>query len=274
MPISTTKVVIPTEVNSMLTLCRNIIRKHVSDGGNSVLPFFMMQAFMELTDEAGLKYEQQSSLKKQAELATERRNLLLGIDENQNRFTANTVLFYVTSIRDYLLGVFRGNERELGSYGFVVQSPKGDVRVEIPQNSEALSLLATYIVQKHQSNPNDSVVPPTLIEPLVILVAETTILVESSLQLRRDAETATQSRNLLLGIARTQNSKTPNTLRYYLSSIRDILLGLYRGQEQRLGDWGFEVNASTATSNSIVAIAEVDDNTNASITDNGNDNTI
>lgn len=254
----------------MVTLCRNIIKKHVSDGSNSVLPFFIMQPFMELTDEAGLKYEQQSSLKKQAELATEKRNLLLGIDENQNRFTSNTILFYVASIRDYLLGVFRGNERELGSYGFVVQSPKGDVRVDIPTNPEELSLLATQIVQKHQINATNSVIPAILINPLINLVEEIIILVESSLQLRRDAETATQSRNLLLGIARSQNSKTPNTLRYYLSSIRDILLGMYRGQEQRLGDWGFEVNASTIAANGVKDIVTIDDNTNDSILDNTN----
>ena len=266
----TIKVIIPTEVSPMLTLCRNIVKKHNADGSNSVLPTFIMQSFIKLTNEASQKNEQQLDLKKQAELATERRNIILGKHESQNRFTTNTVLFYVTSIRDYLLGVFRGNERELGSYGFVVQSPKGDVRVEIPINSEELSLLAIHIVQKHQNNPDNSVIPLVLIDPLIALVAETVALVDSAAQLRRDAETATQSRNLLLGIARSQNSKTPNTLRYYLSSIRDILLGMYRGQEQRLGDWGFEVNASAAASNTIIDIAEVDDNTNDSISDSTN----
>lgn len=270
---STTKIIIPTEVGLMLTLCRNIVKKHNADGSNSILPAFIMQPFIKLTNEASQKNEQQIDLKKRAELATEKRNLLLGKHESQNRFTSNTVLFFVTSIRDYLLGIFRGNERELGRYGFVVQSPKGDIRVEIPTNSEELNMLAIHIVQKHQSDVDNSVIPLVLIDPLIALIAETVALVDSSSQLRRDAETATQSRNLLLGIARSQNSKTPNTLRYYLSSIRDILLGLYRGQEQRLGDWGFEVNASAAASNALVDVAEVDDDTNDSVSDNTDNDT-
>jgi hypothetical protein len=35
-------------------------------------------------------------------------------------------------------------------------------------------------------------------------------------------------------------------LNYYLAAARDILLGIYKGNEQKLGDWGFEADQSTA----------------------------
>ena len=55
----------------------------------------------------------------------------------------------------------------------------------------------------------------------------------------------TEKRNKTLGIARDQASTTEGTLLFYLSSIRDVLLGKYKGKEQSLGEWGFEVNTTS-----------------------------
>lgn len=63
-------------------------------------------------------------------------------------------------------------------------------------------------------------------------------------QLERDAENATEDRDLALGIHESQNAQTPGTVDFYLRSIRDVLLGLHKGQEQNLGDWGFVVDTS------------------------------
>jgi len=61
-------------------------------------------------------------------------------------------------------------------------------------------------------------------------------------KLYRDAETATQNRDLALGGDRT----TQGTVNYYVAAVRDILLGIYKGNEQKLGDWGFTVDQSSA----------------------------
>ena len=263
----TIKVIIPTDAAGMTELARLCIKKHTTDGANSVLPNSIMQTMQSLYDTASVKNQEQTVLKKNAETATEDRNLVLGTNEKQNRYTANTALFYVTSIRDYLLGFYRGNERKLGTYGFVVNSPKGDVKVDIPKNADELTTLANTIVKAHNNSMPNSVIPATLIDPLTVLVAQAATLVEKAAQLSRDGEAATQSRNLLLGVSKGQNSKTPNTIRFCLSSVRDMLLGLYRGQEQRLGDWGFEVNSSAASANNQADVAVVDDNTNDPVTD-------
>src|SRR5690606_35677675 len=61
---------------------------------------------------------------------------------------------------------------------------------------------------------------------------------------KRDKESAFFLRNQLIGLAKGQTRSTPNTLLNFIVSSRDILLGYYKGSEQLLGDWGFEVNTS------------------------------
>ena len=56
------------------------------------------------------------------------------------------------------------------------------------------------------------------------------------------AETATQNCDHAIGADYT----TPGTINYYLTAVRDLLSGIYKGSEQRLGDWGFEVDQSVS----------------------------
>ena len=271
MPNQTIKVEMPLNPQEMQTLADNVLKKHAKDGNLSPLPDSIMQQMQVVYTAVLAKNKEQIDLKKEAERLTEKRNLVLGIHITQNRFTPNTIMFSVTSIRDYLLGIYRGKERELGAYGYVVNSPQNDIRVEIPTNAEELSRLADTIVKKHAANGANSLIPAVLADGLIDLVAQATLLVEQAAQVARDGETATQSRNLLLGIAKGQTSKTVNTIRYYLSSVRDMLLGLYRGQEQRLGDWGFEVNSSTAAANSNTDTLLTEDNLSTDPIDAGLD---
>ena len=60
------------------------------------------------------------------------------------------------------------------------------------------------------------------------------------LDLRRDAEKATEKRDLALGTG----GAIKGTVEYYIKASRDILLGVHKGNEQTLGDWGFEVDTS------------------------------
>jgi hypothetical protein len=66
--------------------------------------------------------------------------------------------------------------------------------------------------------------------------------------LRRDSETATEDRDGLLGHKKDQTSTTPGTVLNFVSRARDILQGNFRGNEQHLGDFGFTVNHSSASS--------------------------
>jgi hypothetical protein len=115
-------------------------------------------------------------------------------------------------------------------------------RVIIPKNKGLAIKLAQAILAKNQT---DGAASPLVSLNIADMTAKTgTADTQNQLsdKLYRDAETATQNSDNALGSDYT----TPGTVNYYLAAARDILLGIYKGNEQKLGDWGFEVDQSTA----------------------------
>jgi len=115
-------------------------------------------------------------------------------------------------------------------------------RVKLPKNKSLAIKLAQAILAKNQA---DGAASPLVSLNITDMGGKTTTADtqnQLSEKLYRDAETATQNCDLALGSDYT----TPGTVNYYLAAARDILLGIYKGNEQKLGDWGFEVDQSTA----------------------------
>ncbi len=240
-------VVIPRQPDPTNTLGTDILSKHTADGAASPIPAAMATQLQAKLDEGDAKYTLQKDLDKWKEKYTEERNLLLGLDVNQTSNTEGTVLFYVTSIRDFLLGQFRGAERKLGDWGFIVNSPKGKPQVNIPRNPEKLIKLGQGIIRKHEEDDEASILTSFNMAAMATLVTNADTNNGLAAKANRDKEKATQARNIALGTAKGQNRKTVGTAIYLICSIRDILLGIYRGREQSLGDWGFEVNFNSTT---------------------------
>ena len=63
------------------------------------------------------------------------------------------------------------------------------------------------------------------------------------------AEKATQDRDLALG----GDNPPKGTVDWYLRAARDVLGGLNKGNEKKLGDWGFEVDDSPTGGNKPAA---------------------
>jgi len=114
------------------------------------------------------------------------------------------------------------------------------LRVNIPKNPDQLIQLAKSIIAKHG---DDGTASPLSGLDMADMSAKTTTADtehKNAVKLRRDAETAPQNRDLALG---TDNAAR-GTVAHYVRSARDMLLGLHKGNEQRLGEWGFEVDTS------------------------------
>lgn len=233
----------------MNKLGKNITTKHTNDGESSPIPAATANLLSGKLTEADNQYNLQKDLERTREQLTEERNQLLGIHPSQTTVTAGTVLFHLTSIRDFLLGHFRGSERNLGQWGFTVNTPKGVVQVEIPRNPDKLTKLVAEILKKHDTDKEASLLRIFDMAALKALNDDAAKKRSDAEAANRNKEKATQSRNLALGTAKGQTTKTPGTVAYLVRSVRDILLGIYRGQEQKLGDWGFEVNFNTTSSN-------------------------
>lgn len=123
-----------------------------------------------------------------------------------------------------------------------------NVRVVIPRNADELIVLSESIVAKHNEDPATSPLAGLDMAAFEALAVDGKTANEKVKQLRRNAETATEQRDTLLGHRKDQSTNTPNTLLNFVVRSRDILLGSFKGTEQRLGDFGFEVNQSSAGS--------------------------
>ena len=115
-------------------------------------------------------------------------------------------------------------------------------RIAIPGNPEDLIKLGMKLKEKHLALGADS--PIKGVKDLDLFAGKLTTADtknELSKQLYRDAERATQDRDLSLGHV---GQLREQTVRYWVTAARDVLLGLNKGNEQALGVWGFSVDTS------------------------------
>lgn len=127
---------------------------------------------------------------------------------------------------------------------------KKTARVVIPRNPDELIELGEGIVERHNVDPATSPLAGLNMAEFEQLVISSKAKNTEAKKLRRDSEMATEDRDSLLGHRKDQNSNTEHTVLNYVSRSRDILLGNFRGKEQHLGDYGFEVNKSSSGSSS------------------------
>lgn len=65
--------------------------------------------------------------------------------------------------------------------------------------------------------------------------------------LHDEAEKLNQQANIYLGIGPGQSVTTPGTVYSGLARLRDVLLGIHKGQEKNLNEWGYEVIITEGT---------------------------
>ncbi|MCK9480428.1 MAG: hypothetical protein M0R38_01535 [Bacteroidia bacterium] len=242
------RVVIPRKVDSFLTLVGNILAKHTADGVNSLLTPLNMADMQAKYTTATTRHAQAGQFDRDKETAFEQRNAALGIMHTQQSYTPNTVLYYVTSIRDHLLGVFKGTEQLLGDWTFTVNlGGRGTSRVVVPRNAERLIGLAKGILAKHEADEEETLLGSFDMAAFANLTEEAETQHELAQKLSRDKESANQVRNKALGYGTGQKRGSAGTLLTYVVAVREVLVGNHKGTEQLLGDWGFEVNTSLPT---------------------------
>ncbi len=117
------------------------------------------------------------------------------------------------------------------------------VRVEIPAGKpDQIISLAETINRKHESLGETS--PLTSINKMDVFASKLTQgkqLRDESKELKRTSEAKMEEAMVNLGLATGQTSATPDTMYNLLLQVRDLLLVTYRGNEEKLSEWGFKV---------------------------------
>ncbi|MBK5285103.1 MAG: hypothetical protein JJE25_06840 [Bacteroidia bacterium] len=235
------RVTIPDNPQELNGLGRRIYNKHLLDGAGSVLAPLDMADFDAKLTFSATRDADSAQLSRDKETAFEERDNALGINDGN----PDTVDFYVKSSRDVLLGFNKGKEHKLGDWGFNVNTSGGGISVEVPADAPGMISLAKLILKKHVL---DGPASPLAGLNMADFDAKETIAADKDTegkQLNRDKEKATGERDHALGIAKGQKVDSPGTVKFYTVSSRDVLLGLNKGSEFNLGDWGFDVQFSS-----------------------------
>ena len=240
-------------------LSQRVLDKHTLDGAASVLTPMNTAEWQAKTTFAKTRDADAAKFNRDKETAFAERDLALGMGNNN----PGTVDFYNKSCRDVLFGFNKGKEQKLGDWGYEVNSSSGAVSVEIPTDAPGMMSLADLIIKKHILDGAASQLSGLNMADFALKLATATAKHKDGQKLNRDKEKATGERDHALGIAVGQKVTEPGTVRFYVTSARDVLLGLNKGSEFNLGDWGYDVQFSsgagaptgtfTATPSSIAA---------------------
>jgi len=114
------KIVISRNPEKLISLSKDIQKKHKADGDKSVLKPVDMKDFEAKTTQAKEAYDKAQRLRREAEEYTEKAYLLLGIHKKQSSLQPGDALYYITQCRDILKGIFRSTLRKLGEWGLQV----------------------------------------------------------------------------------------------------------------------------------------------------------
>lgn len=119
---------------------------------------------------------------------------------------------------------------------------KTNVKVDIPSNRpDDLIILGDTIEKKNTELADASPLKSLNMAALKAGLTAAKAKREEASMLHKRAEKLNQEANLALGLGESQNSKTPDTVLNIIISARDVLLGINRGKEEALNDWGFNV---------------------------------
>ncbi|MEO6883661.1 MAG: hypothetical protein ABI199_06530 [Bacteroidia bacterium] len=119
---------------------------------------------------------------------------------------------------------------------------KRTVRVKVPSHRPGdLLRLAQRILEKSTTDGVGCPIAPADLANIQSLTDSAVIARNHSIELREESEGEMQVARSAMGIEKGQTNSTPNTINYLIAKIRDVLMVTYRGREEQLSQYGFNV---------------------------------
>jgi hypothetical protein len=130
---------------------------------------------------------------------------------------------------------------------FLQKMSRPTVKVEIPIGKpDDFLTLAAAIAAKHTELGEGSPVKSLNMSTFGANVTKAKGFRDDAAKLHKQAETLNEQSRVVLGISENQNSQIEGTVYNLITRVRDILLGIYRGQEEKLNEWGFNIVGGTS----------------------------
>lgn len=121
------------------------------------------------------------------------------------------------------------------------------IKIEIPTGSpDEMVTLAEGIKTHHLALGSAATLDNDDVTAMADKAAQAKAKRKQAAELNAQAETLNLQAATLLGIAPGQTSETKDTVLFHINGIRDGLLIEHRGDEQALGEYGFDITIGTA----------------------------
>jgi hypothetical protein len=207
-------------------------------------------------------------LYEKSRLITQEANELIGIGRGQNKSTPDTLYNIILLIRNHLKILFKGEEEKLRDWGYDVEVYQirdlRKVKIHIPISSaEHLLILSETIYDRHLQNP---------------LVLRNFNLKGFNARFKKAKEKRTEAKDIsdsgdqlmeesmnLLGFGYGQTKETPGTVYNQVNEVLKILQNKYKGEEEKISEWGFKtivvnstfpIKGNVASTKKIIAITK------------------
>lgn len=240
--------------DGMIKLAEDLKAKHDTFGGttDSSLHHYDMGAFGTKTTNAKNKLTDARTNDNQAQGLTQNSYTLMGFAEGQTIETEGTLYFTLDAIRLTLIAHHDGEEEKLQQYGFniVIGETRGrrTVRASIPtKKPDDFLTLCKEITKKHEALAAAS---PLHHMDMASFKTKTTDAFNFLAQARSKhgtAEGETQTAYRIIGMGKGQNLRSEGTLYNLIARMKNNLLASYKGNEELLEEWGFNVVITETT---------------------------
>lgn len=121
--------------------------------------------------------------------------------------------------------------------------------IYIPKNMAELIELSEKIIQKHGKDTDKSCLKNMNIELLNVKISALKQKHQRYLELKEKADSPRNEIQLELDIHQSQKDISPETIRFYVVQIRDVLKGINRHHIVSLREWGFTVSTNGGEKN-------------------------
>lgn len=121
------------------------------------------------------------------------------------------------------------------------------MRIVIPSNVDDLINLANNIVKKEEALKEKSNLSVDELADLRKQITAATDANTRQKELTKQAKELTLTRDNALGTAKKTSVNQPGTVKFFITGLRDVLLGKNKTNPKALGDWGFNVIEDSVT---------------------------
>lgn len=115
------------------------------------------------------------------------------------------------------------------------------MKVIIPNNVEELITLGNNIVKKEKALGVKSNFTPDELTELEQKLNEGTDANIKQKELTKEAKELTLTRDIALGTTKKSSVNQPGNVKFFITGLRDVLLGKNKVNPKVLGEWGFDV---------------------------------